>query len=32
MKGWDGPHVKAFSDLVDELKKAARKNGNCRIM
>jgi hypothetical protein len=27
MKGWDGPHVKAFSDLVDELKKAARKNG-----
>lgn len=27
MKGWDGPHVKAFSDLVDELKKAKRKDG-----
>lgn len=26
-KGWDGPAVKAYSDLIEELKAAKRKNG-----
>jgi hypothetical protein len=27
LKGWDGPAVTAYSDLVEELKKAKRKGG-----
>jgi hypothetical protein len=27
MKGWDGPAVTAYSDLITELKAAKRKNG-----